>query len=147
MKKATIAIDGEKLREALKRRDLSLGQASEELGFTRHALATMCARGRIAKNVAVALEAHYRIPLEAYKKPEKPRIMTPLERMTIERAYGEQIAGADHKEEWPEGAQLNDATVRQIEYAVYMGMRKALERAEKSPGAFDAAQDDRKDDM
>lgn len=74
-------IDGDALRAELKKRGLSLQQASREIGGSEKWLADCAQRGRMARPTMVLLEKFYNITPDLYikKKPGETRIPDGLE--------------------------------------------------------------------
>jgi lambda repressor-like predicted transcriptional regulator len=85
-------IDGNALRAELKKRGLSLQQASREIGGSEKWLADCAQRGRMARSTMVLLEKVYNITPDSYieKKPGETRIPDGLED-AIQKAVHEAI--------------------------------------------------------
>lgn len=85
-------IDGDALRAELKKRGLSLQQASREIGGSEKWLADCAQRGRMARPTMVLLEKFYNITPDSYikKDPGETRIPDGLEE-AIQKAVHEAI--------------------------------------------------------
>lgn len=64
-------IDGAKLREEFKKRNLSYAQAERECGFGQSVLSHYCAKNYITKMAREMLALRYNIQFDAYKKIEE----------------------------------------------------------------------------
>lgn len=93
-RKSMTDIDGDALRAELKKRGLSLQQASREIGGSEKWLADCAQRGRMARPTMMLLEKFYSITPESYlrKKPDEIRIPEGLED-AIQKAVHEAILG------------------------------------------------------
>jgi len=64
-------IDGQKLREEFKKRNLSYAQAERECGFGQSVLSHYCTKNYITKMAREMLALRYNIPFDAYKKVDE----------------------------------------------------------------------------
>lgn len=71
-------IDGDALRAELKKRGLSLQQASREIGGSEKWLADCAQRGRMARPTMVLLEKFYNITPDSYIKKNPVEIKIPI---------------------------------------------------------------------
>lgn len=75
-------IDGQKLREEFKKRNLSLTQVEKECGFGQSTMSHYCSKNYITKMVREMLALRYNIQFDTYKKVEEaPQIESqPIEK-------------------------------------------------------------------
>ena len=106
-------IDGQKLREEFKKRNLSLTQVEKECGFGQSVLSHYCAKNYITKMVREMIALRYNIQFDTYKKVEEaPQI----ENQVVEKPLFT-------KEDW---AQFYKEMSEVIYSATYKAMKRAL---------------------
>jgi len=64
-------IDGQKLREEFKKRNLSAIQVEKECGFGKSTVNHYCSENRISKLAVEMFAMKYNIPFDSYKKVEE----------------------------------------------------------------------------
>ena len=73
MKNSTmIEIDGQRLKEILSKRGLTLAEVAREMGYATGFMNNVCSRNVINMTAAKMLNMIYHVPLDDYKKPEPP---------------------------------------------------------------------------
>jgi len=75
-------IDGQKLREEFKKRNLSLTQVEKECGFGQSTMSHCCSKNYITKMIREMLALRYNIQFDTYKKVEE---VPQIESQSIEK--------------------------------------------------------------
>ena len=105
-------IDGQKLREEFKKRNLSLTQVEKECGFGQSTMSHWCSKNYITKMVREMLALRYNIQFDTYKKVEE---VPQVENQVVEVVQHHSLTEEDWKQLY---------TV--IYSATYEAMRRAL---------------------
>lgn len=94
-----VAINGNKLQNAIESRGMTMSYASEQLGYNRMFFTNCKCRGAMNRSAIISLQNRFGIPLDDYKIEEKPEIIKAIEE-PVKEVVEQKVEQIDYERLW-----------------------------------------------